>query len=191
MYCAWRIPAHLRCTQCSILLHLMDICFLTCICLWQISQIQTFLFKVVGPGLVSTSPAFVSSSASHPAGPHGRHAQKNGKSVPHCWGRGGSTQFAQPLESAVTAPPLVGCVVWSPTHLFNCTNINTQLKVTDLWTAPVVVGHPWFNGGGHQSTSRPGRRLGGIPSAVVHKTVVGSLHHFSVEGWIQQQQFRV
>ena len=76
VYCAWRIPAHLRCTQCSILLHLMDICFLTCICLWQISPIQTFLFKVVGPGLVSTSPAFVSSSASHPAGPHGRHAQK-------------------------------------------------------------------------------------------------------------------
>ena len=29
----WRIPAHLRCTQCSILLHFMDICFLTCICL--------------------------------------------------------------------------------------------------------------------------------------------------------------
>ena len=67
VYCAWRIPAHLRCTQCSILLHLMEICFLTCICLWQISQIQTFLFRVVGPGLVSTSPAFVSNSASHPA----------------------------------------------------------------------------------------------------------------------------
>ena len=113
VYCAWRIPAHLRCTQCSILLHLMDICFLTCNCLWQISQIQTFLFKVVGPGLVSTSPAFVSSNASHPAGPHGRHAQKNGKLGPHCWRRGGSTQFAQQLESAVTAPPLVGCVVWS------------------------------------------------------------------------------
>ena len=32
---------------------------------------------------------------------------KNGKS-----GRGGSRQFAQQLESAVTAPPLVGCVVW-------------------------------------------------------------------------------
>ena len=111
VYCAWRIPAHLRCTQFSILLHLMDICFLTCICLWQISQIQTFLFKVVGPGLVSTSPAFVSSSASHPAGPHGRHVQKTG---PHCWGRGGSTQFAQQLETTVTAPPLVGCVVWSP-----------------------------------------------------------------------------
>ena len=79
VYCAWRIPAHLRCTQCSILLHLMDICFLTCICLWQISQIQTFLFKVVGPGLVSTSPAFVSSSASHPAGPH---AQKTVNRAP-------------------------------------------------------------------------------------------------------------
>ena len=76
VYCAWRIPAHMRCTQCLILLHLMDICFLTCICLWQISQIQTFLFRVVGPGLVSTSPAFVSNSASHPAGPHGRHAKK-------------------------------------------------------------------------------------------------------------------
>ena len=33
MYCAWWIPVHLRCTQCSILLHLMEICFLTCICL--------------------------------------------------------------------------------------------------------------------------------------------------------------
>ena len=38
---------------------------------------------------------------------------KNGKSGPHCWGRGGSTQFAQQLEFAVTASPLVGCVVWS------------------------------------------------------------------------------
>ena len=74
MYCAWRISAHLRCTQCSILLRLMDICFLTCICLWQISQIQTCLFKVVGPGLVWISPAFVSSSTSNPAGPHGWHA---------------------------------------------------------------------------------------------------------------------
>ena len=82
VYCAWRIPAHLRCTQCSILLHLMDICFLTCICLWQISQIQTLSFKVVGPGLVSTSPAFVSSSASHPAGPHGWHAQKTVNRAP-------------------------------------------------------------------------------------------------------------
>ena len=86
VYCAWRIPAHLRCTQCSIMLHLMDICFLACICLWQISQIQTFLFRVVGSGLVSTSPTFVSNSASHPAGPHGRHAQKTVNRAPNAGG---------------------------------------------------------------------------------------------------------
>ena len=39
VYSAWRIPAHLRCTQCSIMLHLIDICFLPCIFMWQISQI--------------------------------------------------------------------------------------------------------------------------------------------------------
>ena len=93
-------------------------CFLTCICLWQISQIQTFLFKVVGPRLVSTSPAFVSSSASHPAGPHGRHAQKTVNRAPIAGGGGGSTQFAQQLETTVTAPPLVGCVVWFSVCLF-------------------------------------------------------------------------
>ena len=48
------------------------------------------------------------SSASHPAGPHGRLAQKPGKSGPHCWGMEVSTQFAQQFISAVTAPPLVG-----------------------------------------------------------------------------------
>ena len=32
---------------------------------------------------------------------------KNGKSGLHCWGRDVSTQFA------VTAPPLVGCVIWN------------------------------------------------------------------------------
>ena len=76
VYCAWRIPAYLRYTQCSILLHLMDIYLLTCICLLQISQIQTYLFNVVGPGLVSTSPAFLRGSASHPAGLHSRLAPK-------------------------------------------------------------------------------------------------------------------
>ena len=62
-------------SECPILLHLMEICFLTCICLMQISQIQTRLFDVVGPELVSTSLVFVRSSGSHPAGPHGRLAQ--------------------------------------------------------------------------------------------------------------------
>ena len=41
VYCARRIAAHLRCrpTHCSILLYIIDICFLPYICLWQISQI--------------------------------------------------------------------------------------------------------------------------------------------------------
>ena len=32
VYCAWRIHTHLMCTQCSILLHIINICFLTGIC---------------------------------------------------------------------------------------------------------------------------------------------------------------
>ena len=36
VYCAREIPAHLMFTQCSILLHLIDIYFLSCICLWQV-----------------------------------------------------------------------------------------------------------------------------------------------------------
>ena len=43
VYCARRIPAYLKCSQCSILLHLIDFCFLPYICLWQILQIQTSL----------------------------------------------------------------------------------------------------------------------------------------------------
>ena len=61
--CTRWIPAHLRCTQCSMMLHLMDIYFLPCSCLWQISQIQTRLCVVVGPVFVSTSPALMRSSA--------------------------------------------------------------------------------------------------------------------------------
>ena len=38
---------------------------------------------------------------------------KNDKSGPHCWGREVSTQFACQFVTAVTAPPLVGCVVWN------------------------------------------------------------------------------
>ena len=75
VYCGWRIPAHVRCTLCSILLHLMYICFLHCICLWQVLQIRTCLCVVVGPGCVSTPPDFMRSSASHPAGSQGRLAQ--------------------------------------------------------------------------------------------------------------------
>ena len=88
VYCARRIPAHLRCTQCSILVHLIDICILICICLWQILQIQTCLSVVVGHGLVSTSPAFMRSIAIYPAGPYGRLA-KNGNQAPVAGGGSG------------------------------------------------------------------------------------------------------
>ena len=60
----------LRCTKCSILLHLTDIYFLSYSCIWKISQIQTCLSVVVGPG----SPSIRRSSASQQAAPHGRLA---------------------------------------------------------------------------------------------------------------------
>ena len=80
VYCAWRIPAHLRYTQCSMMLHLMDISFLQCICLWNILQIQTCLCVVLGPGFVLTLPTFMRNSANHPVGVHSQLAPKNGKS---------------------------------------------------------------------------------------------------------------
>ena len=56
--------------------------------LWKISKIQACLCVVVGHGFVSISPAFMRSSASHPAGPHGRLARI--RSIgPHCVGAGG------------------------------------------------------------------------------------------------------
>ena len=113
VYCARQILAHLMCIQCSILLHLMDICFLPCICLWQISPNQTCLSVVVGPGFVLTSPARMRSSASHSAGPHGRLATQQGKSAAIAGGLDVSTQFARLFVTAVTDPPLVCCVVWS------------------------------------------------------------------------------
>ena len=114
IYCARRIPLHLRCTQCSIMLHIIDICFLSCICLWQISQIQTCLCVVGGPGFVWTLTAFMSSSARHPSGPHDCLSQKNIISGTHFCGWKVSTQFVQQVaKTAVTAPPHVGCVAWS------------------------------------------------------------------------------
>ena len=59
----------------------LDQCLVLCLC--GISQIQTCLCEVVGPGFVSTSPALMRISASHPAA---QTCRKNGKSGPHCWG---------------------------------------------------------------------------------------------------------
>ena len=100
VYCARRIPAHLRYTQCSILLPLIDICFLSGICLWQISLNQTCLCVVVGPGFFSTSLTSMRSSASHPAGLHDRLAPKM---VNH------PVPFAQQFVTAVASLPLVDC----------------------------------------------------------------------------------
>ena len=94
---------HLRSTQCLILLHLIDICLLTCICLWQISQIQTLLGVIVGPGLVLTSPAFIRSSASHPKGPHRRISPKKRKIGPHLLGKEGLYNLHSGLPDSVTA----------------------------------------------------------------------------------------
>ena len=88
MYYAWWIPAHLRYSQCSILLYFIYICFLKCICLWQRSQIQN-LVGVVGPGLVSTLPTFMRSSASQPGGSHGRLVTKTVNWAPLAGGKRG------------------------------------------------------------------------------------------------------
>ena len=94
---------------CSNLLHFIDICFITCICMWQISQIQTCLRVFVGPGFVSTSPAFMRSSTIHPAGPHDWLA-KNGNRAPISGGRSCLHNLYRVCQTIVTAQP---CVVWS------------------------------------------------------------------------------
>ena len=65
----------------------MEICFLTCICIWQISLIQTCLC-VCWTWICLESPAFMRSSTSHPAGSHGRLAPKR-KIEPALLGAGG------------------------------------------------------------------------------------------------------
>ena len=88
LYCAWRIPVHLRCTQCSILLHLMDICLLLCICLWHISQIQTCFVWLSDLDLSRHHPLL------RGAAPFIQRVRmagllKNSKSGPNFWGAGG------------------------------------------------------------------------------------------------------
>ena len=113
VYCARQISAHLRCTQYPIMLHLIDICFLTCLCMWQISQIQTCLRVADGPGLVSTSPAFLRSITNYPAGSYDSLAQKTVIGPPLLGGGRSQHNVHKVCQTAVTAPPRVGCVVWS------------------------------------------------------------------------------
>ena len=54
------------------------------------------------------------SSASHPTSTHGHLAQKTVNRAPNAGARGFDKKLARQFVSAVTAPPLVGCDVWSP-----------------------------------------------------------------------------
>ena len=95
-----------------------------------------FLCVFVGPGFVSTSLSFMRSSASHPAGPHGRLSQTTVN-------RGGGwfgghyilTKFSQQFVFAVLAPPLVGCVVCSHNILiiFDDVSLNCMKKMIKTW----------------------------------------------------------
>ena len=82
VYCTWWIPAHLKCTQCSILLHLNYgyLLYKMYLFIADITKlIQTCLCDGVGPG---SSHNFMRSRASHPAGPHGRRAPKTVNRAP-------------------------------------------------------------------------------------------------------------
>ena len=68
--------------------------------------------------------------------------------------------------------PLCKSEQHTTTHLFSCTNMNTQLQVTDLWTASVEVGNLLVEWRGHQSAAGPD----------CVETDVGPLHHYRRRG---------
>ena len=113
VYCTRRISAHLGYTQCSILLHLIDIFFLPCICLWPILQIQICLCgcrTLICIDIIR----FYEEQCQPSSGSAWATCPKNGKSGTHYWGRRVSAQFAQQsARTAVTAPPIVRCFDWS------------------------------------------------------------------------------
>ena len=108
------------CTQCSVLLHIIEICFLPCICLWQISNPDCI---VVGPGFVSTSPAFMRNSASYPASPHGRRVHKTVNRAPIA----GDWRGQHNLHSSLQ-PALVGGVLWSPSSISSRLAYSTSIN---------------------------------------------------------------
>ena len=81
---------------------------------YLLSDIYLFMADITNPDWIGLDITRFCELQRHPSsGSAWLACPKNGKSCPHCWDRGGSTQFAQQLESAVTSPPFVGCVVWS------------------------------------------------------------------------------
>ena len=128
---ARRISANLRFTQYSILLHLIDICFIP-----LISQIQTCLRVFVGRAVVMTSPVFMRSSASHLAGPHDPLAKKTCKSRTHCRA-GGMTQFAQ--KFATTASRLC-CLEQPPLHIYISSCNKYYINIIFILFEPYILG---------------------------------------------------
>ena len=84
--------------------------------LFLISQIQTCLCLVVDLDFM-------------------RSIAKIGKSGRHCWVWEVSTQFAQRVVTSVTAPPLVGCVIWSLDLLY----ITLLLHLFLSWTSSLSI----------------------------------------------------
>ena len=135
-----------------------------------------FFRVVVRPGLGSTSPAFMRSSASQPAGRHDPLALKNGRSGPHCWGWELSTQFAQRFASDCDSfTACMRCRLEPPSLLL----LSTQRPCLFGGVLPYfkVTGHPVplssigfkcpdcfileLNESGRHSVSGPGCRLNG------------------------------
>ena len=76
---------------------------------------------VVETGLISTSPALMRSIASHPAGPHDRHAPNTVIGFPLLGAGGVDIICTVFFQTAVTGPPRVGCVVWG-----HCSKVQQQ-----------------------------------------------------------------
>ena len=70
VYCASRISAHLRCTQCWVLLHLINVCFIVC------HRHHKSRCVLVGPGLISTSAAFAGAGVVNSVCTDGVHPQQ-------------------------------------------------------------------------------------------------------------------
>ena len=94
------------------LLHLIDSCFLTCICLWQISQIQTCLCVCCRTWISLDIAAFMRSIASHAPCSQGRLSKKWYRAPIVEGGRGGHN-LHRVCQTAVKGPPRVCCVFWS------------------------------------------------------------------------------
>ena len=109
VYYARRIPAHLRCTQCSILLHLIDIGFLTCICMC-IANPDLF---VCGSRTWSRIRPLLRGALTAIQRVRMIGMPKNGNRVPIAGGGRGRHNLYRVCHTAVTDPLRVGCVIWS------------------------------------------------------------------------------